>query len=113
MTCTVCPNCGFDLERVQPIERGDIKLQSHEICWKGRRVPLRPSGRILVSAVVRADGYTVTCAALGEALGCEDTINPDNLVAVQLCHARRAFRQIDPTFSALQTVWGTGIRWAA
>ena len=113
MACTVCPNCGLDLERFAPIHSGDLDLEAHEVRWKGRRVPLRPSGRILLSAVVRADGLPISRNALIEALGCEDLGNPGNLVAVQLTHVRQAFQTIDPAFHAIQTVRDVGIRWAA
>lgn len=113
MTCTVCPNCGFDLERVRPMVSGDLEMEAHEIRWKGRRVPLRLSGRMIVSAVVRADGVPISRNALIEALGCEDANDPFNVVAVQLCHARHAFQNIDPSFVALRTVRDIGVRWAA
>jgi DNA-binding response OmpR family regulator len=68
---------------------------------------------MIVSAVVRADGRPISLSALGEILGCDEALDPRNLVAVQICHIRRAFREIDPAFAAVQTVRGTGIRWAA
>jgi DNA-binding response OmpR family regulator len=113
VTCTVCPNCGFDLERFEPVERGSLKLEAHQVWWKGRKVSLRASGRLLVSAVVRADGAPVSNAALQEALGVESESNrPENVISVQLCRVRSAFRAIDPEFDGLETVRGTGIRWA-
>jgi DNA-binding response OmpR family regulator len=113
MTCTVCPNCGLDLERFAPVLKGDLELQAHEIRWKGKPVRLRPSGRMLVSAIVRADGVPVSRQALMEVLGCEDAQNPENLISVQICHVRRAFSEIDPTFAALESIHSTGMRWAA
>lgn len=113
MTCTVCPNCGIDLERFQAVHVGDLDVETHEVRWRGQAVPLRPSGRLFVSTVVRADGLTVSRSALSEALGCDDSENPDNLVNVFACQTRKAFRSIDPSFAALQNVWGKGYRWAA
>jgi len=113
MACTVCPNCGLDLERFAPIHSGDLDLEAHEVRWKGRRVPLRPSGRLIVSTLVRADGIPVSRNALIEALGCEQANDPVNVVAVQMTHVRRAFHDIDPAFHAIETVRDIGVRWAA
>jgi DNA-binding response OmpR family regulator len=113
MTCTVCPNCGIDLERFAPILRGDIEVTAYEVRWKGRRVPLRPSGKMIVSALVRADGLPVSLCAITELLGSDDAGDPANVAAVQICHARRAFREVDPTFQAIETVRAIGVRWAA
>lgn len=113
MTCTVCPNCGTDLERYGVIERGDLVVAPHEVRWKGRRVTLTPSQRLIVSAIVRADGVPVAKKALAEACGCDERADPANIIAVQIVRVRQAFRAIDPAFAALETIWGTGLRWAA
>lgn len=113
MTCTVCPNCGTDLERFAPISRGDLAVAPHEVRWKGRRIDLSPSRRIIVTAIARADGVPVAMMALAEATGSSDCNDPCGLVAVHLTHIRKAFRAVDPAFAGLETVRATGVRWAA
>ena len=109
----VCPNCGTDLERFEPVSAGDLEFSTFEAKWKGHKVPLRPSGRLLLSAIVRAHGVPMSNSALIEALGCDDSRDPGNIVKVQLCRVRRAFERIDPDFHAIETVWGIGYRWSA
>jgi two-component system response regulator ChvI len=113
MTCAVCPNCGLDLERFEDTQRGDLTIRMHEILWRGRRVSLTMSQRLMVSAIARADGKTVRRNALAGIIETEDSLDPFNVVAVLISRIRRAFRDVDPEFDALKTVWGEGIRWAA
>ena len=104
MTCTVCPNCGFDLERLARLQLGDLDIPSGrvEIRWKGKRVPLTVSERLIVAAIARADGLVVSHAALAEILGYEgDRI--DSLAAVYIHRIRLAFRLIDPEFDRIDT----------
>ena len=113
MTCTVCPNCGLDLEKFAPVQRGDLDLQAHQICWRGQKIQLSITCRLLVSALVRADGQTLTNTALIEAMGYDEVRDQFNSLKVLISRTRKAFKVVDPVFDAIETVWGAGYRWAA
>jgi DNA-binding response OmpR family regulator len=114
MTCAVCPNCVTDLERFEAVRLGDLDLAPHEIRWKGEAVAISCACRLLVSAVARAGGKPISLFALSEALGCpEESADPRGIIRTQTSFTRKAFRKIDPSFDALETVRGVGLRWAA
>lgn len=110
----LCPHCGFDLEQIKPIALGDLEVAGHHhpVRWKGSEVRLTPAQWLMVTAIARANGHTVSRYALAEAMGV-DGDTPDNIVAVQLTKAKAAFRVIDPAFDAIKTVRGFGLMWAA
>lgn len=110
----VCPNCGVDLKRFEPVEQGDLRLLAGIIWWLGKEIDLRPSGRLLVGALVRAGGRPLGPEALSNVMGVdEDADDPKGLVRTQICLARAAFRNIDPSFDKIESVWGLGYRWAS
>jgi DNA-binding response OmpR family regulator len=113
MACEVCPNCGYDLERFEPVHVGDLSISACEVRWKDHLVPLSQAERMIFTAVVRARGIPVKRLALAEVIGSEECKDPRNLVTVLLCRIRKAFQSIDPDFSGLETVRSEGLRWAA
>jgi DNA-binding response OmpR family regulator len=80
------------------------------ISWNGVVIDLSPSERLIVMALVKADGAPVKRHILAEATGYEGD-NPTGCVAVFMHRIIRSFLAIDPTFSAIENVWGVGVRW--
>lgn len=113
MTCGTCPNCGLDLATLNAVHVGDLAVEDGGtlIRWKSQRVDLPPARRLLVSALAKAAGHVVKTPALYEALGINDHLDPTNLLKVQASRTRAAFRQLDPGFDQIETVWATGYRW--
>lgn len=108
----VCPDCGADLKQFAPVSIGGLDLEQHEVRWRGKAVCLSASQQRLVRAVARANGRAVAIWALADVLGVkEDSVSRRDVVQVQLCRVRRAFREIDPGFDSLETVIGVGVRW--
>ena len=81
------------------------------IRWKDHAVRLPTARRLLVCALARDAGHVVRGHALIEAMGGERADDPGNLLAVQICKTRSAFRDLDPGFNMIETIWGTGVRW--
>lgn len=116
MTCAVCPNCGLDLSPFETISRGDLSIPDQvTIRWRGRDLKLTRQQRLIVLALVRADGQIVSRHALMEACGTESdyALDPSNVVDVQLSRIRNAFKSVEPMFDQIETVWGAGLRWRA
>lgn len=106
-----CPCCGFDLYALRDFALGPLSVEDGCIVrWQGRTVKLNSSQRLLLLALVRADGAAVRREALADALGYEGE-HPHNLVSVHVTRIAQVFRSIDPTFNAIETVWGVGLRW--
>jgi len=110
--CSVCPNCGFNLERIETIELGELVIDGWgaNVFWKGIKVPLSKCLRLFLLAIVLAKGTLVSYAALAEALGYEGD-KGISYMSTQKSKIRRIFRQIDPSFALIETIWGEGMRW--
>lgn len=81
------------------------------ITWKGRKLNATVSEKLILTTLVRSPGYVFRRFALAEAIGAEELKGPENLVTAFLCRLRSAFREIDPEFDHIETVWGEGVRW--
>ena len=116
MTCTICPSCGLDLTPFEPIRRGDLHVPDRvTFQWQGRALDLTPQQRLILLAIVRADGVTVRRHALMEACSSQSDYldDPSNVVDVQLSRIRKAFRSVDRMFDQIETVPREGVRWRA
>lgn len=113
MTCSTCPNCGYDLERVTDLQLGELAIvRGAEIWWKGMRVALTVTQVLIVCALVRADGALVKNAALAEAIGYDaDGLSRD--INVHIFNIRRAFLALDPAFDCIERGRGRSCRGGA
>lgn len=108
-----CPNCGFSLDRLETLQIGPLEIRDNAvgIFWLGEKVALPPARRLLVDALARGGGHVLKQAALIEAIGGDNADDPGNLLAVQVCKTRKAFRFIDRSFDRIETESGIGYRW--
>lgn len=101
MTCTTCPNCGFDLTRVDDLVIGALHVVAGaEVHWQGQRVPLTVSQVLIVCAIARAGGGFVTIDAMLQAIGYDG--DADKLIDVHICRINKAFRGIDSGFNRIE-----------
>lgn len=106
-----CPTCGCDLEALRSYELGRLTIEDGvNVLWNGQKVKLTPCERLIVLALSRAGGAVVKRAALAEAAGYEGE-DPNGVIGVWLNRINKAFRNIDPDFAAIETVWRSGLRW--
>jgi DNA-binding response OmpR family regulator len=106
-----CPCCGFDLYALRDFALGQLTIKDGVIVtWNEQRIHLTSNERLVVIALAKADGAAIGRAVLAEAAGYEGD-EPENIVAQWRHRIEKAFRSIDPTFNAIETVWGVGLRW--
>jgi DNA-binding response OmpR family regulator len=106
----MCPHCGFDLTRVQPIQFGNIAItEREEIVFEGQRLWLTRCQYRIVESLVRAKGRQLTRGVLAERIGGD--LN-ETTVTKYVERARQSFREINPSFDQLVSVRGFGAyRW--
>lgn len=106
---SLCPHCGYDLERAEPIEVGRFRFIPDTGAFvDGRRLKLEPARELMFGALIRAHGRLLSNSALQDIAGLDDT--EGNTVKVHICHIRRACREAGAT-DPIETVWGRGYRW--
>lgn len=106
----MCPHCGFDLARNQPIRLGNIAItEREEIVFEGRRLSLTRCQYRIVESLVRARGRYLTRGVLADRIGGD---LDDTTVTKYVERARRSFREVNPNFNQLVSVRGFGAyRW--
>jgi DNA-binding response OmpR family regulator len=112
VTCSVCPRCGYALEALEAFTLGSLGVEASgaAVWWSGHPVPLTTAERLVLIAIVRAGGNTVTRDVLAECEG-YDGDRPENNTNVLVHRIKKAFLAIDRTFDRIETVRGQGIRW--
>lgn len=111
----LCPNCGINLKRFEPETFGNVTIdESQNIVYKGQAVKLYPSGKLLIEALIRANGRTLTRDAMGNILDYDADIDihgTGNALNAHMNRARRAFQKIDKNFDQIVNDRFIGYRW--
>lgn len=112
---SICPHCGFNLRPLATVHCGELEVSDggNVIRWKGSDVRVSKTERCIVAALALGIGRTLSNDALIMSAGLEDNSDPLNNLRVHVRRIRCAFKKADPTFDAIKTVWGSGLRWAA
>ncbi|MBM3566004.1 MAG: response regulator transcription factor [Alphaproteobacteria bacterium] len=97
------------------IRRGDLELDSgqHACRWKGKAVDLTVTEFLLLQALARRPGHVKNRDQLiDEAYG-QNIYVDDRTIDSHIKRIRRKFREIDPEFAEVETLYGVGYRYRA
>ena len=78
--------------------------------WKGTAVPLTVTEFWVVHALAQHPGHVRSREQL---MAAANVVLDDGTVTSQIKRIRAKFAAVDPTFDAIQTVYGMGYRWQA
>jgi two-component system, OmpR family, response regulator len=97
-------------ETSQVIRRGPLVLDGErmQVEWEGQVVLLSLTEFWIVHALARNPGHVKNRQQLMDAA---NVVLDDNTITSHVKRIRRKFQSIDPTFDAVQTVYGMGYRW--
>ena len=97
-------------ETSQVIRRGPLMLDGErmQVEWEGQVVLLSLTEFWIVHALARNPGHVKNRQQLMDAA---NVVLDDNTITSHVKRIRRKFQGIDPTFDAVQTVYGMGYRW--
>jgi two-component system, OmpR family, response regulator len=79
-----------------------------QVEWEGQVVLLSLTEFWIVHALARNPGHVKNRQQLMDAA---NVVLDDNTITSHIKRIRRKFQSIDPTFDAVQTVYGMGYRW--
>jgi two-component system OmpR family response regulator len=92
------------------LQRGALTLDGErlQVQWQGEVVLLSLTEFWIVHAIARHPGHVKNRQQLMDAAS---VVLDDNTITSHVKRIRRKFQAIDPSFDAIQTVYGMGYRW--
>jgi two-component system response regulator ChvI len=104
-----------DPEAVAPraLKRGQLTLDParHDCLWNGLPVKLTVTEFLLLQALAQRPGFVKSRDNLMDAAYDEQVYVDDRTIDSHIKRMRRKFREVDPDFDAIETLYGVGYRY--
>jgi len=99
-------------EAEQAITRGKLTLDPlrHSVTWDGREVPLTVTEFLILKSLAQRPGHVKTRDQLMDVAYSEDVYVDDRTIDSHIKRLRKKFRNVDPAFQAIDTLYGVGYR---
>ena len=97
-----------------PIERGRLSMDParHRTLWDGQPVTLTVTEFLILETLAQRPGIVKTRNQLMDAAYQDDIYVDDRTIDSHIKRLRRKFRQVDPDFDAIETLYGAGYRFS-
>jgi two-component system response regulator ChvI len=104
---------GVDGAGSKAIKRGKLTLDParHDCLWDGRPVRLTVTEFLLLQALAQRPGFVKSRDNLMDAAYDDQVYVDDRTIDSHIKRMRKKFRQVDPTFDAIETLYGVGYRY--
>lgn len=89
----------------------ELDLQRFLVRWQGRGVDLTVTEFMMLQSLVRHPGHVKSRKQLTREGYPNDTYVSDRTIDTHIKRLRRKFEEVDPSFAAIETVYGVGYRW--
>ena len=101
-------------EPASEMVRGRLTMDParHRVFWAGEPVSLTVTEFLILEALAQRPGIVKERGQLMDAAYNEDTYVDDRTIDSHIKRVRRKFRQTDPTFDAIETLYGAGYRFS-
>lgn len=105
---------GEDTEAREPIARGRLTMDParHKVMWDGGPVILTVTEFLILETLAQRPGIVKTRNQLMDAAYHDDIYVDDRTIDSHIKRIRRKFREIDPEFDAIETLYGAGYRYS-
>jgi len=96
------------------LERGRLSMDParHKVLWGGKPVTLTVTEFLILEALAQRPGIVKNRNQLMDAAYQDDIYVDDRTIDSHIKRVRRKFRQIDPEFDAIETLYGAGYRFS-
>ena len=96
------------------LERGRLTMDParHRTLWKGEPVTLTVTEFLILESLAQRPGIVKKRDQLMDAAYSEDIYVDDRTIDSHIKRLRRKFRQVDPTFDSIETLYGAGYRFS-
>ena len=111
---TQSPGTEVEGESVGPIVRGRLNMDParHRTLWAGEPVTLTVTEFMILETLAQRPGIVKTRNQLMDAAYQDDIYVDDRTIDSHIKRLRRKFRQVDPEFDAIETLYGAGYRFS-
>ncbi len=94
------------------IERGRLSMDParHRVTWDGRDVTLTVTEFLILEALAQRPGVVKSRNQLMDVAYQDDIYVDDRTIDSHIKRLRRKFRAVDPSFKAIETLYGVGYR---
>jgi two-component system response regulator ChvI len=94
--------------------RGRLTMDTarHRVTWGGTSVTLTVTEFLILETLAQRPGIVKTRNQLMDAAYHDDIYVDDRTIDSHIKRVRRKFRQIDPEFDAIETLYGAGYRFS-
>jgi two-component system, OmpR family, response regulator ChvI len=109
------PNAeGSEETPAEALERGRLLMDParHRVTWNGINVTLTVTEFLILETLAQRPGIVKTRNQLMDAAYQDDIYVDDRTIDSHIKRVRRKFRQVDPTFDAIETLYGAGYRFS-
>ena len=98
----------------ETIERGRLAMDParHRVQWNGQDVTLTVTEFLILEALAQRPGFVKSRDQLMDTAYQDDVYVDDRTIDSHIKRLRRKFREVDPTFKAIETLYGVGYRFA-
>jgi two-component system response regulator ChvI len=102
-----------DASGAKALKRGRLTLDParHDCLWDGRQVRLTVTEFLLLQALAQRPGFVKSRDNLMDAAYDDQVYVDDRTIDSHVKRMRRKFRQVDPEFDAIETLYGVGYRY--
>ena len=99
---------------VEPLARGRLTMDParHRTSWDGAAVTLTVTEFLILETLAQRPGIVKTRNQLMDAAYSDDIYVDDRTIDSHIKRLRRKFRQVDPGFDAIETLYGAGYRFS-
>ena len=105
---------GTESEPAEILERGRLSMDParHRVTWNGTNVTLTVTEFLILETLAQRPGIVKTRNQLMDAAYQDDIYVDDRTIDSHIKRVRRKFRQVDPEFDAIETLYGAGYRFS-
>ena len=101
-------------DQTGPLERGRLTMDParHRTTWAGEPVTLTVTEFLILETLAQRPGIVKTRNQLMDAAYQDDIYVDDRTIDSHIKRLRRKFRQVDPQFDGIETLYGAGYRFS-
>lgn len=105
---------GGDEPPAAEIDRGRLRMDParHRVTWDGRDVVLTVTEFLILETLAQRPGFVKSRDQLMDTAYQDDVYVDDRTIDSHIKRLRRKFRQVDPEFKAIETLYGVGYRFS-